>query len=66
MWKVNDTYILVTKWKLFVPKRKTTPGHPNLGNALFRKKKKKLVTKQSYSHTPDAVVVPLTLTRTYM
>jgi len=28
--------------------------------------KKKLVTKQSYSHTPDAVIVPLNLTRTYM
>jgi hypothetical protein len=27
--------------------------------------KKKLVTKQSYSHAPDAAVVPLTLIRIY-
>jgi len=27
--------------------------------------KKKLTTKQSYSHNPNAVVVPQTLTRTY-
>jgi hypothetical protein len=38
MRKVNNTYILVTKWKLFVPKRKTTPGQPNPGKPLFRRK----------------------------
>jgi hypothetical protein len=26
--------ILVTKWKLFAPKRKTTSGQPNPGNQL--------------------------------
>jgi hypothetical protein len=31
----------------------------------FTIQKKKLVTKQSYSHIPDAVVVPLTLRHTY-
>jgi hypothetical protein len=32
--KEIDTNILVTKWKLFVPKRKTTEGQPNPGNQL--------------------------------
>jgi hypothetical protein len=31
----------------------------------FTIQKKKLVTKQTYSHTPDAVIVPLNLTHIY-
>jgi hypothetical protein len=37
--KAIDTYILVTKSKLFVPKRKITSGHPNQEiHYIFRKK----------------------------
>jgi hypothetical protein len=68
MRKINKIYILVKKWKLFVLKRKITSRQANTGNPLFRKKKKKkkLVTKQLYSYTLDAIVVHLTLTCTCM
>jgi hypothetical protein len=36
--KAIDIDILVTKWKLFAPNRKTTPGQPNSENLLFRRK----------------------------
>jgi hypothetical protein len=32
--KAIDTDILVTKWKLFAPKRKTTPEEPKPRNRL--------------------------------
>jgi hypothetical protein len=32
-----DTDSLVTKWKLFSPKKKTTPGQPNPKNLLIEK-----------------------------
>jgi hypothetical protein len=32
--KEIDIDILVTTWKLFAPKRKTTQGQPNPGNLL--------------------------------
>jgi hypothetical protein len=63
MQKINKIDILVMKWKLFVLETKTTSGQPNQEihyseKKKKKKKKKKLVTKHSYSHTPDAVVVP--------
>jgi hypothetical protein len=35
--KAINTDILVTKWKLFVPKRKTTLGQPNPRNPLYKR-----------------------------
>jgi hypothetical protein len=51
------------KVKILCTKEKNYSGADKLKKSTFQKKKQ--VTKQSYSHTPDAVVVPWTLTRTY-
>jgi hypothetical protein len=47
MRNLNDTKILLTKWKLNM--RKTTPGQPNPGYPLFRRQDK---LQSSSTHIP--------------
>jgi hypothetical protein len=35
--KAIDINIMVTKWKLFITKRKTTLGQPNSRNSLLKR-----------------------------
>jgi len=61
--KVNETDVLVAKWKLFTNKEKNHYEAAKPRKSTIQKTK--IVTKHSYSHIPDAVVIHLTLTRIY-
>jgi hypothetical protein len=57
MWKIKEIRYLLTKWKLYEEKN-------HFGAAKLRIStipKTKLITRHSYSHTPDAIVIPLIL-----
>jgi hypothetical protein len=59
MRKIKETRYLLKKWKLCEEKNHSGAAKPRISTIL----KIKLVTRHSYSHTSDAVVLPLTLTR---